>query len=73
MLDTQSSLFVCRTSNSDIRGGIRGIVELEILRQIEQALGGRLAIQCFFELIVGTGLAFNAPCCPRVNTMANIQ
>lgn len=36
------------------RGGIRGIVELEILRQIEQALGGRLAIQSFFDLIVGT-------------------
>ena len=36
------------------RGGIRGIVELEILRQIEKAMGGRLAIQCFFELIVGT-------------------
>ena len=36
------------------RGGIRGIVELEILRLIEKAMGGRLAIQCFFELIVGT-------------------
>ena len=36
------------------RGGIRGIVQLEILRQIEQALGGKLAIQCFFDLIVGT-------------------
>ena len=35
-------------------GGIRGIVELEILRQVEKAMGGRLAIQCFFELIVGT-------------------
>lgn len=36
------------------RGGIRGIVELEILRQIEKAMGGMLAIQFFFELIVGT-------------------
>ena len=36
------------------RGGIRGIVELEILRQIEKAMGGMLAIQYFFELIVGT-------------------
>ena len=33
---------------------MRGIVELEILRQIEQALGGRLPIQSFFDLIVGT-------------------
>ena len=38
-----------------VSGGIRGIVELETLRQIEHALGGRLAIQCFFDLIVGTG------------------
>ncbi|KAL9047302.1 MAG: hypothetical protein Q9214_000088 [Letrouitia sp. 1 TL-2023] len=35
-------------------GGIRGIVELEILRQLERALGGRINIQCFFDLIVGT-------------------
>jgi patatin-like phospholipase/acyl hydrolase len=36
-----------------LRGGIRGIAELQILQQIEQALGG-IAIQCFFDLIVGT-------------------
>ncbi|KAK4198920.1 putative lysophospholipase-like protein [Triangularia verruculosa] len=35
-------------------GGIRGIIELEVLRQIENALGGNLAIQSFFDLIVGT-------------------
>ncbi|KAI1740057.1 hypothetical protein F4680DRAFT_465847 [Xylaria scruposa] len=34
-------------------GGIRGIVELEVLRQIELELGG-LPIQCFIDLIVGT-------------------
>lgn len=34
-------------------GGIRGIVELEVLRRIEKALGD-LPIQCFFDLIVGT-------------------
>ncbi|KAI3317161.1 hypothetical protein HD806DRAFT_515838 [Xylariaceae sp. AK1471] len=34
-------------------GGVRGIVELEVLRQIEQALGG-VPIQCFIDLIVGT-------------------
>ncbi|KAI2627754.1 hypothetical protein GGR54DRAFT_430692 [Hypoxylon sp. NC1633] len=34
-------------------GGIRGIVELEVLRQIEIALGG-VAIQYFVDLIVGT-------------------
>ena len=41
-------------SNSSLRGGIRGIVELEILRQLECALGGSLAVQCCFDLIIGT-------------------
>jgi hypothetical protein len=36
------------------RGGVRGIVELEVLRAIERALGGELPIQGFFDLIVGT-------------------
>lgn len=35
-------------------GGIRGIVELEVLRAIEKALGGEIPIQAFFDLIVGT-------------------
>ncbi len=35
-------------------GGIRGIVELTVLEQIEQALGIGLSIQSFFDLIVGT-------------------
>ncbi|GAB1318162.1 FabD/lysophospholipase-like protein [Madurella fahalii] len=35
-------------------GGVRGIVELEILKQIELTLGGRLPIQAFLDLIVGT-------------------
>lgn len=34
-------------------GGIRGIIELEVLKHIEDALGG-LPIRCFFDLIVGT-------------------
>ncbi|KAK8017030.1 FabD/lysophospholipase-like protein [Apiospora rasikravindrae] len=34
-------------------GGIRGVVELEVLEQIEIALGG-IPIQCFFDLVVGT-------------------
>ncbi|KAK5125943.1 hypothetical protein LTR85_011298 [Meristemomyces frigidus] len=36
-------------------GGIRGIVQLEVLRAIEQTLGGFLPVQTFFDLIVGTG------------------
>ena len=36
-------------------GGIRGVVQLEILRAIEQALGGHLPVQAFFDLLVGTG------------------
>lgn len=35
------------------RGGIRGVVELEVLRRIEMELG-ELPIQCFIDLIVGT-------------------
>ncbi|KAL3422514.1 hypothetical protein PVAG01_06670 [Phlyctema vagabunda] len=35
-------------------GGVRGIVELEVLKAIETALGGELPIQAFFDLIVGT-------------------
>lgn len=36
------------------RGGVRGIVELEILRQLEKELGDLISIQSFFDLIVGT-------------------
>ena len=36
------------------RGGVRGAVELEILKQIVKELGGAVNIQSFFDLIVGT-------------------
>ncbi|KAK4626402.1 85/ calcium-independent phospholipase A2 [Fulvia fulva] len=36
-------------------GGVRGIIQLEVLRAIEHALGGHLAVQSFFDLIVGSG------------------
>ena len=36
-------------------GGIRGIVQLEILRGIEHALGDHIPAPAFFDLIVGTG------------------
>lgn len=39
-----------------VRGGIRGIVILEVLRQIEIELGKRIPVQDFFDLIVGTRL-----------------
>lgn len=35
-------------------GGIRGIVELKILRAIESELDDKIPIQAFFDLIVGT-------------------
>ncbi|KAH8708474.1 hypothetical protein GQ44DRAFT_627959 [Phaeosphaeriaceae sp. PMI808] len=35
-------------------GGIRGIIELEVLRDIESYLGGQIPVQDFFDLIVGT-------------------
>jgi hypothetical protein len=36
-------------------GGIRGIVQLEILRGIEHALGEHISAPAFFDLIVGSG------------------
>lgn len=36
-------------------GGIRGVVQLEVLHAIEQCLGGRIQVQSFFDLVVGTG------------------
>jgi len=36
------------------RGGIRGIVQLAILREIERELKGYMKIQWFFDLVVGT-------------------
>ncbi|PVI00816.1 hypothetical protein DM02DRAFT_592134 [Periconia macrospinosa] len=35
-------------------GGMRGIVELEILRSIEREMNDKLAIHYFFDLVVGT-------------------
>jgi patatin-like phospholipase/acyl hydrolase len=35
-------------------GGVRGIVILEVLRHIQHELGGRIKVQEFFDLIVGT-------------------
>ncbi|KAL8937387.1 MAG: hypothetical protein Q9211_003716 [Gyalolechia sp. 1 TL-2023] len=35
-------------------GGVRGIVELEVLREIERELGQNFRVQDFFDLIVGT-------------------
>lgn len=41
-------------SDNQLSGGIRGIAELETLRQIERAMGDRMRLICFFDLIVGT-------------------
>jgi hypothetical protein len=38
----------------EYRGGIRGIVELEVLAEIERELGGQIPIVKFLDLIVGT-------------------
>ncbi|KAL9049151.1 MAG: hypothetical protein Q9162_007370 [Coniocarpon cinnabarinum] len=35
-------------------GGMRGIVDLEVLRMLQHTLGDRIPIQEFFDLIVGT-------------------
>ena len=36
-------------------GGIRGIVQLEVLRAIQLALGGHMPVQWLFDLMVGAG------------------
>jgi energy-coupling factor transporter ATP-binding protein EcfA2 len=36
-------------------GGVRAIVQLTILQQLEHAIGVELPIQAFFDLIIGTG------------------
>ncbi len=41
-------------SDNHVSGGIRGIAELETLRQIERAMGDGMPLTCFFDLIVGT-------------------
>ena len=41
------------------RGGIRGIVILEVLRNIERELGRRIPVLDFFDLIVGTRLVLS--------------
>lgn len=37
---------------------MRGIVELEILKAIQESLGGKIPIVKFFDLIVGTRYMF---------------
>ncbi|KAF2823761.1 hypothetical protein CC86DRAFT_298378 [Ophiobolus disseminans] len=37
-------------------GGIRGIVVLEVLKSIEEELGGRIPVMNFFDLVVGTSI-----------------
>ncbi len=36
------------------RGGVRGIVQLELLAALEKQLGGQIPLAMFFDLIVGT-------------------
>jgi hypothetical protein len=36
-------------------GGIRSLIQLEILKLVEMEFNGKLPIQCFFDMIVGKG------------------
>jgi hypothetical protein len=36
-------------------GGVHSIVQIEILKIIEEELHGNLSLQCLFDLIVGEG------------------
>lgn len=46
-------LIVSHETNQN-RGGIRGIVELEVLKAIERQLPPHIPVGSFFDLIVGT-------------------
>ncbi|KAH6670615.1 acyl transferase/acyl hydrolase/lysophospholipase [Halenospora varia] len=37
-------------------GGVRGILQLTLLKLLEEELGGKIPIQCFFDLVVGTSV-----------------
>ena len=56
-------------------GGMRGIVELEVLKAIERQLPAGIPIRSFFDLIVGTRYVTIIPspqmCAPR-SAMVNI-
>jgi hypothetical protein len=41
-------------ANISDRGGMRGIVELEILRALQHELPNGIPVQAFFDLVVGT-------------------
>lgn len=55
---------------TQIRGGIRGIVELQVLNEIEWVLSGHIPIQDFFDLIVGTRSVFSVNLFPAGNANA---
>ena len=38
-----------------VSGGVRGIIQLEILRLIEKELDSKILIKVFFDIIVGKG------------------
>lgn len=71
MYSNTKNTIECRAPNNVRKGGIRGIVELKILRQIEKAMGGRLNIHCFFDLIVGTRSGLPSLCWLRINMWAD--
>jgi len=47
------------------RGGIRGIVELNILAEIENAIGLGIRIQELFDLVIGTTTGRFGSSCQR--------
>lgn len=51
---TKSPVTALRFLAKPRSGGVRGIVELEILKTLEKELGAGVNIQEFFDLIVGT-------------------
>ena len=37
-------------------GGVRGLIQLEVLAMLEEEIGLNLPLRCFFDLIVGTSI-----------------
>ncbi|CAN9421253.1 unnamed protein product [Alternaria alternata] len=57
---SHATCFCCLMQSPEhaLRGGVRGIVELEVLRAIQNQIGDRIPIQAFFDLIMGTSIPF---------------
>jgi patatin-like phospholipase/acyl hydrolase len=50
-------------------GGVRSIVELQVLKAIKKVLGPKLPLQLFFDLIIGSGSVIPARHFPTASVL----